>query len=206
MLAMSVVVVVLSQISTIPMCYSIFSPLLAFMLVPIEYYMWLSHPTCLFEPISQASFSFLDRYPDLQKAFGSDYAAAINHFLTFVPTENRLGYVDNGFATGQGAGTRWTISNNHIFISASSRMGAGVDSLVWNNKQFINAHDHGRELQMACNTDMFTECYNPTECGGRDDGMGTSTMTKIVNVSANGHVMQTKVNIDCNIYPNVVIV
>ena len=72
-------------------------------------------------------------------------------------------------------------------------MGAGVDSLVWNNKQFINAHDHGRELQMACNTDTFTECYNPTECGGRDDGSGSSTMTKILNVSASGHVMQTKV-------------
>jgi hypothetical protein len=28
-------------------------------------------------------------------------------------------------------------------------MGAAVDSVVWNNKEFINAWDHGRELQTA---------------------------------------------------------
>ena len=106
-------------------------------------------------------------------------------------SEHRLGYVENGFTTQHGK--RWTISNNNIFISASARMGAGVDSLVWNNKQFINAHDHGRELQMACNTDTFTECYNPTECGGRDDGNGPSTKTNILSASAHGHVMETKV-------------
>ena len=153
----------------------------------------ITYRTCIFLSALMNDALFCDRYPDLQKAFGSDYVAAINHYLTFVGKEHRLGYVDNGFATGQGAGTRWTISNNQIFISASSRMGAGVDSLVWNKKQFINAHDHGRELQMACNTDVFTECYNPTECGGRDDGFGLSTMTRIVSVNAHGHVMQTKV-------------
>ena len=109
----------------------------------------------------------------------------------YVGKEHRLGYVDNGFQSTHGK--RWTISNNNIFISASARMGAGIDSLVWNNKQFVNMHDHGRELQMACNTDTFTECYNPTECGGRDDSTGSTTKTQIISVSAHGNIMETKV-------------
>lgn len=48
-----------------------------------------------------------------------------------------------------------------IFVSASDRMAYAIDSVVWNSNEFINAWDHGRELQIAITTGTG-ECYNPT--------------------------------------------
>ncbi|KAL3852767.1 hypothetical protein ACJMK2_016383 [Sinanodonta woodiana] len=133
------------------------------------------------------------RYPELKNTYHTNYIAAVQHYLQHGHAEKRLGYVDGGYNTQ--FGKRWTISNgNGIFISASARMGAAIDSLVWNNKEFINAADHGRELQMACNTDHFTECYNPTEAGGRDDGIESTTKTIIQNVNAHGHTLQSQIH------------
>ncbi|KAK3611309.1 hypothetical protein CHS0354_015726 [Potamilus streckersoni] len=132
------------------------------------------------------SRQYLARYTDLTNAFHTNYVAAVQHYLQLGHAEGRLGYVEH-------YETRWTISNaKDIFISASARMGAAIDSLVWNNKEFINAGDHGRELQMACNTDYFVECYNPTEAGGRDDGIEITTKTIIQNVKASGQTLQSQ--------------
>ena len=108
-----------------------------------------------------------------------------------------MGYVEGGFPTP--FGKRWMISNGHTFISASERMGAGIDSLVWNNKQFLNAHDHGRGLQMKCSTHTTGGCFAPTESGGRDDSNGASSTTHIVSVTSHGRTLQTKV---CYIFRN----
>ncbi|KAL3852768.1 hypothetical protein ACJMK2_016384 [Sinanodonta woodiana] len=133
------------------------------------------------------SRQYLARYTDLANAFHTNYVAAVQHYLQLGHAEARLGYVEH-------YETRWTISNGKdIFISASARMGAAIDSLVWNNKEFINAGDHGRELQMACNTDYFVECYNPTEAGGRDDGIEITTKTIIQIVKASGQTLQSQV-------------
>ena len=50
-----------------------------------------------------------------------------------------------------GYGGRWTVSDDQhrLFVSASRRMGAAIDSLVWDHHEFLNSWDHGRELQMA---------------------------------------------------------
>ena len=104
-------------------------------------------------------------------------------------SEHKKGYVECGFPTP--FGKRWTISNDHIFISASERMGAGIDSLVWNNKQFLSAHDHGRGLQMKATMHLIGECYKPTEMGGRDDRAWSTT--QVMSVQTYGQTLQTKV-------------
>ncbi|XP_069124166.1 uncharacterized protein [Argopecten irradians] len=135
------------------------------------------------------SKQYVHRYPDLTQAFHSDYTAVVSHYLTSGISEHRLGYIDGGYEG------RWTISNGKdLFISASKRMGGAIDSLVWNNKQMINMYDHGRELQMACNSDTYIECYNPTEAGGRDDSRHETTHTQIQSVRADGTTLETEVH------------
>ncbi|XP_070188421.1 uncharacterized protein [Littorina saxatilis] len=92
------------------------------------------------------SAQYIRRYSDVEKAHGlHGYRQAIEHYLTTGQHEHRVGYLEGGY------GGRWTVSDAHhkLFVSASARMGAAIDSLVWNNHEFINSIDHGRELQMA---------------------------------------------------------
>nr|KAG5690229.1 hypothetical protein BaRGS_026681 [Batillaria attramentaria] len=72
-------------------------------------------------------------------------------------------------------------------------MGAAIDSVVWNNKEFINAWDHGREFQMAMNFPPNGECFNPTEAGGRDDFQDNSTHSHIQAVHAHSNQLHTEV-------------
>lgn len=136
------------------------------------------------------SKQYLASYSDLAHALGAQsYRAAIEHYLTFGLHENRLGYQEGG------DGNRWTVSDtqHRLFASGSRRMGAAVDSVVWNNKEFINAWDHGRELQMAMNFPPNGECFNPTEAGGRDDSQNADTHTIIQDVRAAGNKLDTTV-------------
>ncbi len=65
------------------------------------------------------------------------------HYVTLGVGEGRKGFNPTG---GYG---RYTITNNAgLYISTSNRTAGAVDSLVWNNKEFINSHDHGRQLQV----------------------------------------------------------
>ncbi|KAK7497651.1 hypothetical protein BaRGS_00011046 [Batillaria attramentaria] len=135
------------------------------------------------------SKQYLARYKDLSDAFGHNYQQAVQHYLTNGIHEKRLGYVEGGFEG------RWTVSDSkhQLHVSASNRMGAAVDSVVWNNKEFINAWDHGRELQMAMNFVPNGECFNPTEAGGRDDGQAATTHTVVQGVRAAGDKLETTV-------------
>ena len=59
---------------------------------------------------------------------------------------------------------------NPVQISVDSdRFGGAVASLRWNNVEFINSHDHGRQLQTAVQYDGYAECNNPTEAGSSHD-------------------------------------
>ncbi|PVD20817.1 hypothetical protein C0Q70_18978 [Pomacea canaliculata] len=128
------------------------------------------------------------RYSDLHNAFGKDYQRAVEHYLTFGLKENRLGYLEGGY------GNRWTVSDpsHGLFVSASRRMGGAIDSLVWNNHEFINAWDHGRELQMAMNFVPHGEAFNPTEGGGRTDSQADSTKTVIRHIHAAGKTLTSE--------------
>ncbi len=72
-----------------------------------------------------------------------------------------------------------------IAISTSARTASAVSSVVWNGVEFIDDHDHGRQLQSASNHGVVgqafcAEGYNPTQAGSVNDGAGptsTSTLT-----------------------------
>lgn len=54
---------------------------------------------------------------------------------------------------------------NGITINASTSYGGALISLKYRNKEYINAYDHGRELQSAVSFDGLGECLNPTQGG-----------------------------------------
>jgi hypothetical protein len=72
-----------------------------------------------------------------------------------------------------------------IALSTSARTASAVSSVVWNGVEFIDDHDHGRQLQSASNHGVVgqpfcAEGYNPTQAGSVNDGAGptsTSTLT-----------------------------
>ena len=59
-----------------------------------------------------------------------------------------------------------------VTVTASHRTAGAIEFLRWGGIEFINAYDHGRELQSAASFDGLTECDNPTEAGSRRDGEG----------------------------------
>lgn len=58
-----------------------------------------------------------------------------------------------------------TISANGITIKACAHDAGAICSLTWNGREFIDDHDHGRQLQSAISFDHRGEGYNPTEAG-----------------------------------------
>jgi hypothetical protein len=73
-----------------------------------------------------------------------------------------------------------------IIIRTTSRTAGAIDSLKWNDKEFIDSFDHGRQLQSACSFDcgqpgpFFAETYNPTEAGSRRDGRGDQASSRVL--------------------------
>jgi hypothetical protein len=84
-----------------------------------------------------------------------------------------------------------------IVITTTNRLAGAIGSLTWNGKEFIDAHDHGRELQSAASFDLarpgefWSECFNPTEAGSRKDGTGPTSSSKLLRISANGPELRT---------------
>lgn len=128
------------------------------------------------------SRQYLQRYADLTSAFGAtNYQAAINHYVSNGLAENRIGYLENGLNSAHNRSTiRGAYAGSKIFVSGSSRMAGAVDSVMLDNKELINAYDHGRELQVALVREGSGECYNPTEAGSDADGRGGSTSSYLV--------------------------
>ena len=123
----------------------------------------------------------IENYPDLQDVFGNDYRAVVLHYLTNGIMEGRDGYTLGG---GQG---RWTIrsppvTGSPIYLSSSERTAGAIDSLVWRDREFLNSWDHGRQLQMAITVQDHGECWNPTEAGGRSDGIDFETKSNLTNI------------------------
>ncbi len=100
----------------------------------------------------------------------------------------------NGNATIRGKA-----GSSEIVITTTDRLAGAIDSLKWNGKEFIDSHDHGRQLQSACAFDCATgkefwaECFNPTEAGSRDDGTGDKSTSKLLSLHAEGAKLETKV-------------
>ena len=58
-----------------------------------------------------------------------------------------------------------SISNGVLTLKTSNSHAGAITSLIWNNKNFINNHDFGRQMQVAWAYNDAGECYNPTEAG-----------------------------------------
>jgi len=94
--------------------------------------------------------------------------------------------------------TEYVLSGDHsgepVRVSANSRYGAAIYSIVLGNFQFVDSADHGREVQTAWQLDGQIEGQNPTEAGSSADGNGYLSSTKIISAGVTGNVLTTKVN------------
>jgi hypothetical protein len=67
-----------------------------------------------------------------------------------------------------------------IQLETSARFAGAVKSVIFRGKQFVDARDHGRELQSASSFDGLGECFNPTEAGSVADGDKQTTTSKLL--------------------------
>lgn len=92
---------------------------------------------------------------------------------------------------------RGKVGSSEIVITTTSRLAGAIHSLTWNDKEFIDSHDHGRQLQSACSFDagskepFWAERYNPTEAGSRNDGAGRTSSSKLSSLRADGNELRT---------------
>lgn len=84
-----------------------------------------------------------------------------------------------------------------IEITTTSRLAGAVHSLRWNGKEFIDSHDHGRQIQSASSFDLgmdgefWAERYNPTEAGSRLDGTENVTTSQLLHFHASDSSVDT---------------
>ena len=80
---------------------------------------------------------------------------------------------------------RGRAGSSEIVITTTARLAGAVHSVQWGGREFIDSHDHGRQLQSACSfdcgsfKDFWAEAYNPTEAGSLDDGAGKTSSSKL---------------------------
>ena len=75
------------------------------------------------------------------------------------------------------------IGGKPLVIGTTSRLAGAIDSVKWDGVEFIDSHDHGRQLQSAINADVdgvyHVECYNPTEAGSVVDALGPKSTSRL---------------------------
>jgi len=73
---------------------------------------------------------------------------------------------------------------SEIVITTTGRLAGAIHSLTWGGREFIDSHDHGRQLQSASNLDLgspiLDETYNPTEAGSSRDGVGERSSSRLL--------------------------
>ena len=78
-----------------------------------------------------------------------------------------------------------------IQICAYVRFAGAIGSLKWKGIEFIDHHDHGRELQTAVSYDSLGEGENPTEAGARSDGGAPISSSLLLGMKALGPTLAT---------------
>jgi len=92
---------------------------------------------------------------------------------------------------------RGKVGSSEIVITTTERLAGAIHSLKWAGKEFIDSHDHGRQLQSASSFDrasgkeFWAECFNPTEAGSRADGAGSKSSSKLLHLRADGAELKT---------------
>jgi hypothetical protein len=88
------------------------------------------------------------------------------------------------------------IGGKPLVIRTTSRLAGAIDSVKWDGVEFIDSHDHGRQLQSAINADVdgvyHVECYNPTEAGSVVDALGPKTTSRLEALSVKDGVLSTR--------------
>ena len=93
------------------------------------------------------------------------------------------------------AAIRGPAGKSEIVITTTTRCAGAIHSLTWGGKEFIDSHDHGRQLQSAANFDLGTpilnETFNPTEAGSARDGTGAKSSSVLLSLKAEGSALET---------------
>jgi hypothetical protein len=89
-----------------------------------------------------------------------------------------------------------------IRLETSARFAGSVASIVFRGKQFVDVHDHGRELQSASSFDGFGECFNPTEAGSLVDDVKETTSSKLLTAKSGPNWIETKTDMAFWLPPN----
>jgi hypothetical protein len=88
------------------------------------------------------------------------------------------------------------IGGKPVVVRTTSRLAGAIDSVKWDGFEFIDSHDHGRQLQSAVNADVdgvfHIECYNPTEAGSAPDGLGPRSTSQLEFLGVKDGVLSTR--------------
>jgi len=88
------------------------------------------------------------------------------------------------------------VGGKPLVIRTTSRLAGAIDSVKWDGVEFIDSHDHGRQLQSAINADVdgvyHVECYNPTEAGSVVDALGPRSTSRQEFLSVKDGVLETR--------------
>jgi hypothetical protein len=104
------------------------------------------------------------------------------------------GAPSGGVVSGD-AEIRGPAGDAEIVVRTTSRVAGAIDSVSWGGREFIDSHDHGRQLQSASNWDvaggLHNETFNPTEAGCERDGAGPTSTSQLLWLVADGRDLQT---------------
>jgi hypothetical protein len=79
-----------------------------------------------------------------------------------------------------------------VIVTATERSAGAIESLMWGGVEFLDANDHGRDLQSAISYDGLKECDNPTEAGSSRDGdRPHSTSSVLLSASTANNELRT---------------
>jgi hypothetical protein len=83
---------------------------------------------------------------------------------------------------------RGKVGDDEIVITTTARLAGAIHSLNYKGMEFVDSHDHGRQMQSAvnldCGKDLHNETFNPTEAGSRADGVGPTSSSKLLALRA----------------------
>jgi hypothetical protein len=86
------------------------------------------------------------------------------------------------------------VAGTPLAIRTTAQFAGAIMSLTWNGVEFIDAYDHGRQLQSAAQFNGTGEDYNPTEAGSSADGTGPTSSSYLNGISASGNHLATEIN------------
>lgn len=89
------------------------------------------------------------------------------------------------------------VEGDPMTITTTSRLSGAVHSIRWRDAEFIDSHDHGRQLQSAFSFDgglegeFWAERFNPTEAGSRRDGTGNTSSSRLLALESSPLELRT---------------